>query len=414
MKNKFVKLLIFVVILFLGLFICSNTKEKHYLKDILINTEATKGYITKYTVYGKHLNIEGKIDIENSDLKLVLINNKKEKTTFDLITELKDGLNFTLSDKINEGINLEELENGKYVVLLEANNKYYHLMNQTEYPSLTYYTVTKKRHNNKIQIDFKNHYEKDYFSIDVNRTNDKNFYDIIIDAGHGGIDTGASTKSDYESTYTLDYALALKESLTNLGLKVKLTRDEDKHIKPYGESGRATMSYEVKAKMIISIHLNSSEVNRYRGFEIYKANRTNNTFSKILSNNILNMTSMPYSNLPTMKVDNGIYIKTFKQEDIKTSKIEAKKYGYNPYNINEDTNYLYMIRETGGIMTGSYIDGRDKNTEKNPYYNVNYGSEAYLLELGYIINNKDLKIIKTEKDNYVEAIKKSIKEYLNV
>ena len=28
--------------------------------------------------------------------------------------------------------------------------------------------------------------------------------------------------------------------------------------------------------------------------------------------------------------------------------------------------------------------------EANPYYNANYGAEAYLLELGYISNSKNL------------------------
>ncbi len=48
-----------------------------------------------------------------------------------------------------------------------------------------------------------------------------------------------------------------------------------------------------------------------------------------------------------------------------------------------------MLRETGGIATGAYIDGRNKEYGKNNYYNSNIGIEAYLLELGYINNDKD-------------------------
>ena len=40
-----------------------------------------------------------------------------------------------------------------------------------------------------------------------------------------------------------------------------------------------------------------------------------------------------------------------------------------------------MLRETGGIVTGAYVDGRNKEFGKNKYYNSNIGVEAYLLEL---------------------------------
>ena len=67
-----------------------------------------------------------------------------------------------------------------------------------------------------------------------------------------------------------------------------------------------------------------------------------------------------------------------------------------------------MIRETGGIMTGAYVDNRNEEQTGNDYYNSNIGAEAYLLELSYISNQEDLNIIKQEQDKYVEAISNSI------
>ena len=50
-----------------------------------------------------------------------------------------------------------------------------------------------------------------------------------------------------------------------------------------------------------------------------------------------------------------------------------------------------MIREIGGIITGAYIDDRNKETVGyNPYYKSNVGVEGYLLELGYLTNSNDL------------------------
>lgn len=74
-----------------------------------------------------------------------------------------------------------------------------------------------------------------------------------------------------------------------------------------------------------------------------------------------------------------------------------------------------MIRETGGFMTGAYID--DSNPDRvgvNPYYNSNIGNESYLLELGYLSNTEDLNILLEKEDKYVEAIVRSIKEELGI
>ena len=40
-----------------------------------------------------------------------------------------------------------------------------------------------------------------------------------------------------------------------------------------------------------------------------------------------------------------------------------------------------MLRETGGIATSAYVDGRNPSYGANMFYNSNIGVEAYLLEL---------------------------------
>ena len=71
-----------------------------------------------------------------------------------------------------------------------------------------------------------------------------------------------------------------------------------------------------------------------------------------------------------------------------------------------------MIRETGGIVTGAYIDGRNTKFGENLYYNSNIGVESYILELGYIINKEDLKNILTKQSLYTDGIGKGIEENL--
>ena len=87
-----------------------------------------------------------------------------------------------------------------------------------------------------------------------------------------------------------------------------------------------------------------------------------------------------------------------------------KKNNKKPYDVTVNSNYYYMIRETGGIMTGAYVD--DRNEPKfpaNPYYKSNVGCEAYLLELGYLTNDGDLNSIINNMDKYTTAIAQSFK-----
>ena len=78
------------------------------------------------------------------------------------------------------------------------------------------------------------------------------------------------------------------------------------------------------------------------------------------------------------------------------------------YDITTKSNYYYIIRETGGIITGAYVDDRNEEIVGNPYVLSNVGAEAYLLELGYISNKNDLNNMIDNMDKYVEGITKSV------
>lgn len=56
-------------------------------------------------------------------------------------------------------------------------------------------------------------------------------YDVIIDPGHGGIDSGGIGAGDiYEKDIVLDIALKMKDFLEERGLKVGLTRSDDSDV----------------------------------------------------------------------------------------------------------------------------------------------------------------------------------------
>ena len=125
------------------------------------------------------------------------------------------------------------------------------------------------------------------------------------------------------------------------------------------------------------------------------------------------MTGLEYSNQKTFKLYNGVYCHNFSEYEIENSLSGYAEKGYIPYNITTDSNYYYMIRETGGIITGAYVD--DSNPEEvgvNPYYNSNRGTESYVMELGYITNSSDFDIISNKQQEFANAIIKTFKENL--
>lgn len=166
---------------------------------------------------------------------------------------------------------------------------------------------------------------------------------------------------------------------------------------------------------MLSIHLNSSDYKIVKGgVEIYVPNNFELSFARLLASNIVNNAKTNYSINQTDQIEPGIYVRTFSQSDIIDAKQQANAIGYEPYNITTTTPSLYMLRETGGIMTHAYIDGRNPNYDKNPYYNSNIAVEAYLLELGFINYDVDLNNILNNSDLYIQAIVKSIQEHYNL
>jgi len=95
---------------------------------------------------------------------------------------------------------------------------------------------------------------------------------IVIDAGHGGKDPGATYYNLYEKDITLDIALALKELfVSKTDLEVILTRDRDIFI-PLEE--RTAIANKKKGTYLFSVHVNASRNRNTTGVETYVLNVT--------------------------------------------------------------------------------------------------------------------------------------------
>ena len=91
---------------------------------------------------------------------------------------------------------------------------------------------------------------------------------IVIDAGHGGKDSGArAADGTREKDIVLAVALRLGEYLEeNLDVDVIYTRDDDRFI-PL--EGRGHLANEAGGKLFVSIHANAAHDRRARGTETY-------------------------------------------------------------------------------------------------------------------------------------------------
>ena len=94
---------------------------------------------------------------------------------------------------------------------------------------------------------------------------------IVIDAGHGGKDTGAiCCGNKKEKKVVLSVALKLKKRLQKKGYTVYMTRDDDSFVKL---PKRTEFANQKRADIFISIHANAapnkSVQNIFKGVEIY-------------------------------------------------------------------------------------------------------------------------------------------------
>jgi N-acetylmuramoyl-L-alanine amidase len=89
---------------------------------------------------------------------------------------------------------------------------------------------------------------------------------IVLDAGHGGHDSGAVGPLGREKQYTLDVALRARALLLRAGYQVKMTRVSDVFV-PLEE--RASFANSFRNALFISIHFNKSESSGGTGVETY-------------------------------------------------------------------------------------------------------------------------------------------------
>lgn len=180
---------------------------------------------------------------------------------------------------------------------------------------------------------------------------------VIVDAGHGGIDSGAVGNGLQEKELTLQAAIYMYNRLQELGIRAVLTRTDDEYLPKADRVKRILSLYNNDPNtLIVSNHINAGSG---EGVEIVYSINSDPTLANMLLD----------------------YIG-------EAGQIKRKAYQRRlPENPNKD--YYYIIRETGN-------------------------AESVLVEYGFIDNTKDAYKLRNNLDDLVEGAVKAIAEYLGV
>lgn len=141
---------------------------------------------------------------------------------------------------------------------------------------------------------------------------------IVIDAGHGGIDGGATSCTGVlESQINLEIALRLNDLLRFMGHETKMIRTDDSSIYTEGNTIAAQKVSDLKQRVrivnetdnsiLVSIHQNTFPEGKYSGAQVFYAeDEASRTLAQDLQNSLI-QTVNPGSNRKCKNSD-GIYL----------------------------------------------------------------------------------------------------------
>lgn len=193
---------------------------------------------------------------------------------------------------------------------------------------------------------------------------------VILDAGHGGFDNGATFEGRAEKKDTLNLALAVGNILQNNGVDVMYTRTEDVYQSP---QQKAQIGNESGADLFVSIHRNSgAEPDQYNGIQtlVYEnegipavlAENINRELERVGFNNIgveerKNLAVLRRTNMPAVLVEAG-FINSGQDNQIFDQKFQE----------------VAQAIANGILQTIPTLEGGIEATQESPvYYNIEVG-----------------------------------------
>lgn len=216
---------------------------------------------------------------------------------------------------------------------------------------------------------------------------------VVIDAGHGGHDSGASAGNRHEKDLVLQITNKLYKAFRSQGYKVYVTRSSDKFLK-LGQRTRIADTKE--AKVFISIHGNAATTTKAEGIETYFLQKTRDAKSQRIAArenaSVLQGTDMLSKNVIIDSVLNGPKI------------IESHKLA-----IDVQKNMVKNLQK-------AYPDVKDGGVRPAPFYVlVGASRPSILVEVGYITNPKERQRLFTSdyQEEIVDGIVTGVGSYID-
>lgn len=184
---------------------------------------------------------------------------------------------------------------------------------------------------------------------------------IVLDAGHGGTDSGAKNGKIVEKELNLLLVKKLEKELISRGATVYLTREEDNDLSARTSErkrsdlyNRAKYINSIKPNMYISIHLNATTSSSWKGLQVFynKNNEENKVIAETITNNLKNN----INNIREVKEENKYYM--YKYIKYPGVLIEAG------FISNPDENYLLRQEEYQNKLIILIADAIEKYYQK--------------------------------------------------
>jgi N-acetylmuramoyl-L-alanine amidase CwlD len=129
---------------------------------------------------------------------------------------------------------------------------------------------------------------------------------VVVDAGHGGHDTGAIGRTGLlEKDVNLDIAQRVARKLEAMGVRVRMTRSDDSPVVPWHSGNREEHRTELQtrcsiaddcgAQLFVSIHSNarSSNPHAIRGTETYYRRSDSRRFAEVMQEEVVRAAGLP-------------------------------------------------------------------------------------------------------------------------
>jgi N-acetylmuramoyl-L-alanine amidase len=214
---------------------------------------------------------------------------------------------------------------------------------------------------------------------------------IVIDAGHGGHDTGTiGAEGILEKDVVLDVALRVGKLLHDrLGAEIIYTRSDDTFI-PL--ETRTAIANKAQADLFLSIHANSSPDTSARGVETYYLNFTSSADA-----------------LETAARENAVSDQSIHQLSDLVKKIALKD------KIEESREFAGDVQQGlyGGLQKGN-AGLRDRGVKKAPFVVlIGANMPSILAEISFVTNEKDARQLQEPeyRERVAESLYKGVAKY---